>query len=244
MEFSLFDRLGPDHIRRDPFPHAVIEEALPDDLCRRLIETRPPISPPPSRPANRTAIPAWMLMDLPHYDPVWHAFAKRHIQPDILRKIRRVFNDDWPDHLPDPPEDDRAHGTLWRDSHETHEVLCDARLELISPNPDSIAAHRGPHLDAPNRLFSALYYLRAPEDDSVGGGLTLYRFRAGPPARLDVNAFDPTLVEEAVTLPYKANQLVVFPNRPTAIHGAAPRDPTEHDRAYVFVTAEVARDLF
>ena len=244
MDATLFDRLGPEHIRREPFPHAVIDDALPADLCRRLIDTRPSISPPPRRPAVRTIVPAWMLSELPHYDPLWRDFAARHVRADIPRRVRALFGADWPAHLPEPPVEDGAYGTLWRDGHDSHPILCDARLELVSPNPETPASHRGPHLDAPNRLFSALYYLRAPDDDSEGGGLGLYRYRNGRPPRLDVNAFEPDQVAEAAVLDYRANRLVVFPNHPDAIHGAVLRQPTGHDRAYVFVTAEVAADLF
>lgn len=244
MEVTLFDRLGPEHIRHAPFPHAVIEDALPVDLCARLVETRPSASPPPSRPATRVALPAWMLESLPMYDAAWRALARRHIQPDVLRKVRALFGDDWPSHLPEPSVEDGDYGALWKDAHETHPILCDARLELISPNPDAPAAHRVQHIDAPNRLFSALYYLRDPEDESEGGGLTLFRFHGDPPSDLAVNTFDDDAVEAVVTVPYRANTLVVFPNRPNAIHGAEPRGPTENDRAYLFVTAEVAKDLF
>lgn len=244
MEISLFDRLTPDSIRTEPFPHAVIENALPSDLAGRLIAARPPISPTPRREAQRTAIPAWMLSSLDLFDPAWRALAARHLRPDILRRIHGAFAAHWPAHLPAPPDDDAAYGTLWQDGHETHAVLCDARLELISPNPTAPAAHRRQHLDAGNRIFSALYYLRDPADDSEGGGLTLYRFRGDPPQRLNVNEFPDTAVEAAVTIPYRANTLVVFPNRPDAIHGSEIRQPTRHDRAYLFVTAEAAEDLF
>jgi hypothetical protein len=244
MDVTLFDRLGPEHIHLDPFPHARIDNALPTDALARLIETRPEIQPPPTKPAKRIAYPAWMLESLPMYDDAWRDLARRHIQPDILRKVRALFVDHWPAHLPEPPADDAPYGTLWRDSHETHAILCDARLELISPNPDGPAAHRVQHLDAPNRLFSALFYLRDPADDSEGGGLTLFRYRDGPPEKLDVDTFPDEAVEAVVTVPYRANTLVVFPNRPDAIHGAEPRGPTHHDRAYLFVTAEVAEDLF
>ena len=243
MNVSLFDRLDESCIRTDPFPHAVLEAALPEDLCAHLIATRPP-SAPSKREGVRIAYPAWMLQSIPSYDPAWAALAVRHIRADNLSTIRRLFRDHWHDHLPEPPEDSAAYGTLWRDTYETHDVLCDARLELISPNPSAPTSHRQQHLDAGNRLFSALYYLRAPEDDSEGGGLSLFRYHGARPDRLDVNEFDDTQVETVLTVPYQANTLVVFPNCPDAIHGSEIRQPTAHDRAYLFVTAEVEKDLF
>lgn len=240
---TIFDRLRPSDIRTDPFPHAVVNAALPPDLCARLIETRPGRNQGSFRPATRSVVPAWMMCELDFFDPAWRAFAERHTGGGTTQQVRTLFNGHWPDHLPDPPDDPEAYGLHGRDDHDSHPVLCDARLETISPNPASPASHRGPHLDSGNRLFSALYYLRSPDDDSDGGGLTLFRFR-NRPERLDVFAFSDQDVSAAVTIPYAANTLVVFPNRPDAIHEAEPRGPTPHDRAYIFVTAEVRDDLF
>ncbi len=242
MTPTIFDKLQLSDIRSDPFPHAVLQDALPSDLCAALIANRPD-SHPSKRPATRTVMPAWMLRDLDFVHPVWREFARAHSDASIARRVRDLFGPFWPDHLPALPEDDAAYGLHGKHGHDTHPVLCDARLETISPNPDETASHRRQHLDNGNRLFSALFYLRAPEDDSTDGGLTLFRFRRTP-ERLDVFEFDDRDVEAVVTVPYAANTLVLFPNRPDAIHGAQPRRPTRHDRAYVFVTAEVEKTLF
>ena len=241
---SVFDRLDESCIRLDPFPHAVVENALPEHLCAHLIASRPDTGTTSNAEGRRIPIPAWMLTSLEFYDPAWAAMADRHTQPDVLRKVRNAFADHWHGHLIDPPEDDAVYGVLGKDSHDTHQVLCDARLEIISPNPSKIVSHRQQHLDTGNRLFSALFYLRAPEDDSVGGGLSLFRYRGARPDQLHVQEFEADLVEEVVTVPYAANTLVVFPNSPDAIHGSEVRQPTTHDRAYMFITAEVKDDLF
>ena len=105
-------------------------------------------------------------------------------------------------------------------------------------------SHRRGHVDTPDRLFSALFYLRSPEDDSTDGGLEIFRYKDAPPDDLDAFELPPETIERVHTIPYQANTLVVFPNSPLAVHGAEVRDPTPHERAYVFITAEVERDLF
>ena len=123
-------------------------------------------------------------------------------------------------------------------------MLTDARLELIGPSLGPPWTHRAGHVDTGNRLFSALYYLRAPEDETTGGGLDLFRHRNGPPSEIDVFELEEGLIEKVATVPYQANTLVVFPNSPLAIHGSEPRGYSETDRAYVFITAEVENNLF
>ena len=89
-----------------------------------------------------------------------------------------------------------------------------------------------------------MFYLRAPDDDSTGGGLQLFRYASAPPENLDAFELAPETIECVETIPYQANTLVVFPNSPLAIHGAEVRGVTSHDRAYVFITAEVENNLF
>lgn len=240
---TVFAKAGTEHIRTTPFPHLVVEDALPPDAFARLLRGRPTPATG-QRPSLRVPTPAWMLMQLDFYDPAWRAFAEAHTRPAIARRVQALFADHLP---PDTPRvEGKTFGVLGRETHETATVLTDARLEVISPTGDTWGSHRRGHLDTRNRLFTALYYLRAPEDDSDGGGLDLFRWRA-PPTEAQKNAFqlcEETVIERVATLPYRGNTLVCFPQSVDALHGQAPRGPTHHDRAYVFVTAEVEDDWF
>lgn len=240
---TVFAKAGPEHIQTAPFPHLVIEDALPPDTFQRLLASRP--SPQTGdRPSLRVPTPAWMLIQFPFYDPVWKAFAEAHTRPAIVRRVQTLFAA----HLPPetPRVEGKTFGVLGRETHDTAEVLTDARLEVITPTGTAWGSHRRGHLDTRNRLFTALYYLRPPGDDSDGGGLDLFRWR-GTPTEEQKDAFElceDTVIERAATVPYRGNTLVCFPQSVAALHGQAPRGPTTHDRAYVFITAEVARDWF
>ncbi len=95
-----------------------------------------------------------------------------------------------------------------------------------------------------NRLFSAMFYPRPSEDDSIGGGLELFRYTGLTPDELNAFELSPETIECVATIPYRTNTLVVFPNGPRAVHGSEVREVTPHQRAYVFITAEVEKDLF
>jgi hypothetical protein len=242
---TLLAKADPAAIRTEPFPHLLIDDALPEDHARALLEDTPTPSPGGARPALRLPIEARLLMSLPFYPPVWREFAERHTRPDVTRTVRRLFADHWPAHLAEIDLDTPAYAPLNGDGAEEAEILTDARLEVISSNPDAPASHRGPHLDGPERLFSCLWYLRDPSDDGGGGGLTLYRFRGRrPPRAEDAFALPDAAVEAVETIPYRFNRLVLFPNRPDALHGAELRAPNPLPRRYVFVTAEARRPLY
>ena len=240
---TVFAKARPVDVRLKPFPHMVIEEALARDHYDALLRSRPPYPGDASASNRRMPTPAWMLTSLEFYHPLWRDFARLHCDPAVTYRVAELFAAHWPAHLPDLPREVTRFGVLGRDTFETAEVLTDARLEITSPVHGCASSHRGGHVDTPNRLFSALFYLRAPEDDSPGGGLELFRYRQGPPDKLDAFELPPASIEPVATIPYRANTLVVFPNSPLAIHGSELRQVTPHDRAYVFITAEVEADL-
>ena len=86
--------------------------------------------------------------------------------------------------------------------------------------------------------------LRERDATSVGVGPNLFRWKSGPKGRLHAFELDENDVECVTTVPYRENTLVVFPNSVNALHGCEVRQPTDHDRAYVFITAEMQHDLF
>jgi len=251
---TVFEGLTRDALRTDPFPHAVIDTALPPDTYRRLAATLPEVR---ANGANRrVALPGWMLATADHIDASWHAFARRHLVADIVPALAEVFAEHWAQPLP-PPEDLRGRRLGWvgadvmpdlsgRPSTQAEaDLLVDCRLESISPSPDRPGSHRRQHLDLACRYFSALFYMRSEADGTAGGGLTLFRWRGPSPAgAFDAFELDDSLVEPAATIPYAANRLVVFPNGPDALHGAEERAATSHPRQYVFLTAEGRRDLW
>ncbi len=244
LEDTVFAKARNEDIRLEPFPHLVVEEALDWAQCERLLWTRPPYPGDPSASNCRLPIPAWMLMSLEHYDPVWRDFARAHTRPEITFYLAEVFAEHWPQHLPNLAPGATRFGVLGREGFDQADVLTDARLEIMSPVHGSPGSHRRGHVDTPDRLFSALYYLRAADDDSTGGGLELFRYTGVPPDRLDTFELSPETIECVETIPYRANTLVVFPNGPLTVHGSEVREVTPHERAYVFITAEVEKDLF
>lgn len=249
----MFDRLVTADVRTDPFPHAVVHDALPADVYERLARTRPATSAPDGN--IRSVVPGWVLQRLPHVDPAWRDFVDRHLTVQMAVRVARAFGDHWAPPLPSADTLDTATWSLvggdtippglGEPVPADAEVRVDCRVESISASPDAAGSHRQQHLDLPTRLYSALLYMRHPDDDTEGGGLVLYRWRGRTPATFaDDLELPQDRVEPVVTVPYAANTLVVFPNSPLALHGAEVRAATTFERAYVFLTAEVDRPLW
>lgn len=244
---TLLDRADPRAIRTEPFPHLVIEDALPADLYHTLASSRLDcaqiIGPPPHASNRRFAWSTRMMLWDERATAVWKRFVTVHTNAAFVFRVLTLFEEHLPQGFPHLAQGTPV-GVFERDDHAAFPILADARLELNTPVTGPASSVRGAHVDTPNRLYSCLFYLRGEEDDSIGGDLALYRYTGAVPDPVDAFQFRPDQVEAVATVPYRANTLVIYPNSRSAIHGVTPRHPTAHERAYVFVTAEQEQDWF
>ena len=174
---------------------------------------------------------------------VWKEFTALHSSPAFFEQVVALFQDFWPDALKEALGGSllgHSMGLLMRDQFDTCRILQDARIEINTPVTKAASSSRGAHLDTMNRLFTCLYYLRAPDDDARGGDLELFRWKNGPVADVDIYRVPADAVEVVKVIPYRANQMVIFPQGINAIHGVGIRHPTPHTRRYVFISAEIA----
>lgn len=251
---SVLDRAMPADIRLDPFPHIIIPDALDPDFYAALADGFPvfariawddPIRRVPSN--RRFLMGAESIVEAADMPACWKAFADRHTGPDFLAQVEALFADHWHPALRETlggrlTGHETARLSLCNPVPPTARILLDARIEINTPVHAEATTPRGAHLDTANRLFSGLLYFRDPADDSEGGDLLLYRWCDDVPA--DPFAFQqpPDAVTEVARIPYRANQLVMFPQGLHALHGVGLRQPTPHTRRYVFITAELRHD--
>jgi hypothetical protein len=247
---SVLDRVTPADVRKEPFPHIVVDNALPQADYAALATSFPDFQEvgwagtPPSN--QRFARSTFLYEILESVPDCWRAFGARHTSRAYLRQVHALFAGHWsPAAEAEWARLETATLGLYMRDHDA-DIQCDARVELNTPVKDAPSSVRGGHLDTANRLFSGLLYMRPDGDDTPGGDLCLYRPAAGVDTltRKNAFAFEAEELVEAVRVPYAANRLVMFPNNPAAIHGVTPRPLTPWQRNYVFITAEVGHDLF
>lgn len=250
---SLLERVTAADIRTDPFPHIIIPNALDPGLYGALADSFPSFSriaweSTGLLPNNRRfALLAQAILDAPDLPDCWKEFTALHSGPEFLDAVATLFAGHWhPDLLAALDGQLTGHSSsrfnLQDGPDEGGRIRQDARIEINTPVRDRPSAARGPHLDTPNRLYSGLFYMRAPEDDSIGGELVLYRWREGAARTISAFQLPDAAVTEMARIPYRANQFVLFPQGIDALHGVGLRHPTPHIRRYVFITAELARD--
>lgn len=248
---SLLDGITAADIQVDPYPHVFVPNVLDADTARALSDSFPPFSrigwehggPPPSN--SRFQLSASIMNRFDDTPEVWRDFATLHSSPSFFEQVVTLFQDYWPEALKQALGGSllgHSMGRIMEHSFEECRILQDARTEINTPVTKGPSSSRGAHLDTPNRLFTCLYYLRSPEDDAIGGDLELFRWKGEPPVNIDCYNLPADTVEMVKTIPYRANQMVIFPQGINAVHGVSIRHPTPHTRRYVFISAEIGED--
>lgn len=248
---SLLDGVTPADILLDPYPHVFVPDVLAPDLAQALGETFPPFSsigwaddvPPPSN--SRFQLSAAVMDGFDSVADVWKEFTALHSSPAFYQQVVALFRDHWAEDLKQSLGGEllgHSMGRIMRNTFDECRILQDARIEINTPVTKQPSSSRGAHLDTPNRMFTCLYYLRHPDDDAVGGDLELFRWKTAPPASFSSYDLPLDMVEMVKVIPYRANQMVIFPQGINAIHGVGIRHPTPHTRRYVFISAEIGED--
>jgi hypothetical protein len=248
---SLLAGLAPADVRLDPFPHVVACDVLDQETYCTLSDGFPPAEriawdgPAPLPSNKRFQLSAWLIQLSTEMSQPWKDFAMLHSSAAFFAEVVELFRDHWPEALKralDGALLGHSMGRMVRDQFNDARILQDARIEINTAVISRATSSRAAHLDAPNRLFSALFYMRHRADDSAGGDLQLFRWKHGPLATLDRFELPEDAVEWAATIPYRANQLVIFPHGIDALHGVSVRYPTPYTRRYVFITAEIEQN--
>lgn len=249
---SILEGVGPKDLQDPGFPVLIREQALPEAYYEILAENFPALEAVVDGDSllnnARYRLEAQRCLDDEALPEIWRRFLAYHTSAVFFDDIRRVFGPALTRTHPDlahnfgKPLDEFTVGLRRpgkdRDPHNhEYDLVLDAQFGWNSPVSERSAA-RGPHLDSPRKLFTALLYFRDPEDQSTGGAFELLRpNRPGYP-RPKPSRIDAETVSSITSIPYAANTMVMFVNSPNAIHRVTPRSVTPSSRRFVAIMGE------
>ncbi|MBX3479988.1 MAG: 2OG-Fe(II) oxygenase [Caulobacter sp.] len=243
---TVLDRADRARLVLEPFPHIVVENALPDEVYQALSSAFPPLSDLPSDLAGTNnkrfnLYSSWGPTELPkdQTPAAWQDFLKAHTSTDFVRKIFDLFSDvTLPGETPGSRRinpDSLGEGLASRlrlpETVAEEDIIARATVAINTPvaTPTSV---RGPHVDSLWKAYVGLYYVRAPGDNSTGGDLSLYRWKPGAKQDPWTRKADESLVEEFATIRYAPNTYVLMLNTHDSLHGVTVRQPTPHVRRF------------
>ena len=243
---TVLDRADRARVVLEPFPHIVIENALPDDVFKALSSSFPTLADLPADLAGTNnkrfnLYASWGPTELPkeRTPKPWQAFLEAHTSVEFSRKVFALF--------PGATVEGANPGERWIKTESFGEGLADklgfskpvsiddviARATVAVNTPvSSPTSVRGPHVDSIWKAYVGLYYVRSDGDDSSGGDLSLYRWKSGAKVDPWTKKADPSLVEEFATVRYSPNTYVLMLNTHDSLHGVTTRQETSHIRRF------------
>ena len=246
---TVLDTATAEQVSHDPYAHLVTSEALPSGTYKSLCASFPSlegINPKRAGASNKrlNLLSSWGPAELVNAPapPPWRAFMDAHTDPSFSQTVFDLFPD-----VTDGGERGRRLISVDRfgpglarrldlpEQVPESEIIVRITLAANTPVLEATSV-RGAHVDSPRMAFVGLYYLRHPDDDSVGGDLAIHRVKPGHEVEGWVQAADPDDVEMVDEIPYAANTLVMMLNTHDALHGVSVRQPTKHVRRFVVIS--------
>jgi hypothetical protein len=254
MALNILEYARDAKIHRDPFPHLVVDDILPDEAYAALEATFPAAGyiaelPNGRELANnrtylRTSVSSLSDPDLP---AVWREFIDTHSRRAVFESAISIWRDELARCHPGleknfgkPIDAFKAAQRVGKGDSEANrraDVMIDCQFGINSPVRKRSTA-RAPHVDRGAKLFSALLYFRDEQDESEGGEYELYRLRQGPFPRKKSKKIPARYIELVKRIPYRSNSLIMWLNTKEAIHAVAPRGVTKFPRRYVAISGE------
>lgn len=249
---SLLSSVRRIEVSTDPFPHIVITDPLEEDLCWQLLSEFPSVSTVTQggdySSNKRFSYSASEVFKNNNISQLWKQFVQCHTSINFLREVISLFENDIRLMYPSFEANigvlkNLNSGVRNIDKFSDVDVLLDAQICVNTPVVKAPSSVRRAHVDLPNKLFAGLYYLRSPEDTSVGGDLEIYKFKD------KLNGFRGEYISEKYvqavkTVKYQRNVLILFINSIKSVHGVTVRSKTNSPRYFFNLLGEVNQPLF
>jgi hypothetical protein len=224
----------------DPFPHLVIEPALPSAVYGELAEKFPE-SVVIERGVHETDVTCRyagrrVLRD-EDVTPIWQAFFRYHTSADFFREAVDLLEPGITRFYPERLAYLQNARTVPRKMGRA-EIELECQFVVNLPAGKSV---RTVHLDNPRELYAILFYLRKPDDDSDGGNLQVLSARDGPVRLNRSREADTDGLGCIKEIDYGVNKAVIFLNTPRSYHGVTARSNVRLNRRYVNIIAEVPK---
>lgn len=259
QSLSILQQATKADVRAEPYPHIVIEGALPQNLYDQLAAKSPrPKSFKVDETKNnkRWNYSAHRVRRNFFLPRLWRRFIAYHSSDAFFRELVDLFyeqiHDLYPDRFPSYEAMTRMRVGIRRvHQFSSKEVLMDAQIAGNTPVKEARSV-KTTHVDRGAKLFSGLFYMRSDDDDSVGGDLTISRFKPQYSFEDKLRSFNgddghsaaEEHLEHIKTIKYSPNVLVLMVNSLDSLHGVTVRYPTPHFRRFVNLVAEVNPPLY
>ena len=160
-------------VQTDPYPHVVIEDALPWDLYENLEAEFPEKTLLATDPFDNGIcyrLKADKLLSLTFESGLWRDFAEYHTSAEWFNEVNELFKPYMPGVLHKTFTEDDLGARGWADENKNIWTDCQAVIH----KPIEEKSTRTPHIDNPMEMWAGLLYMPYPDDQSTGGEFQIY----------------------------------------------------------------------
>ena len=239
---SLLKKFRKSDLHIQDFPYILIENALDEDFYNELSI---------NFPKHEIFTEDLNIKENSRYDIpsenykgsslAWKEFLEYHSSLEFYKSIISIFDDEIKktknQNLLDLVfKQDLKSGSSKKEFKENKiDVWHDVGININTKVSDNKPSVRTPHLDNPTKIYGGLFYMKNPKDKCKGGNLELYKFKNK--RKYMGNSVPSRFIQKISQVDYKENNLVIFLNSDSSIHGVTQRTATEFSRRFLYFHA-------
>ena len=249
---SLLERIKRSDVRREPFPHILIENAFDDQLCSRLVRDFPPLASftrGRARPeAHKCLRRSDELLADPSLSPAWREVMVEARSPATAKALFDLLGSEvlreYPAFTEEFGSPDGISGGA-TDSDGPTMFFMSPSLAVCTPVRAGFRSERAPHVKLPDKVIETNLFLRAAEDETPGGEIELFEVRPGfEPEFSQRNQVSRDCLRLVRSVPYRANTMLMMVNTPRSIQQIAVRGRGAHPLQWMNINLKVRQPLF
>jgi hypothetical protein len=257
--YSVLRKITRAHIRRNPYPHVIVENCLPLEIYAELARTYPDdetilrLSGASEqyviKQNHRYDLTAHRILRIPYsVSPAWENFVRYHVSHEFFREFLNLMGPEIAEIYPALERrlgramNDWTTGIRFDREWDQGQIALDCQIGINTPVKRK-SATRAVHTDAPDELFAMLLYFRRDDDRVPGGDFEICEWKKGVPRLFIDRNVDVADTESRGIVPYTANTLVFFINSPESLHAVTPRHRTPLSRRLVNIVGRVQRSV-
>lgn len=217
-------------VEADPYPHAIVYGALPEEIFTELQNSLPNdyVDSKPFSLVDPSQRIKWQTLveDEWPVSNIWKEFFDYHTSREYFDAVLNLF-EPWAKYMPLQKNkillDDRKQEYKYPDAY----TECQFVRHRVMENYQTT---RTAHLDNAMEIYAGLLYFKHPDDQSTGGGFNIHKSQNPP----KYNRKKSNEVEKpgpiVNTATYQSNMFAMFFNLPNAVHSVEPRIDAKHPR--------------
>ena len=223
----------------EPYPHFVIEDALPQDIYETLEKEWPAEQLLATEPFDQGIcyrLKADEMLKPGKVSNIWKEFTEYHTSTDFYKEMQEAFGNIVP-HI------DNIENTLSARGWDKGDDWIGTDCQTVMHKPIDFSS-RTPHIDNPREIYAALLYMPYANDKSTGGEFQIHKTDQDIQ---EVNKNGGRAVGDKAgdivkSVPYKPNTMVAFCNNSSkCVHSVSARQNANLHRRSVNIIAEFNR---